>query len=126
MAAADTNVLVRLVVRDDEIQTARAEAFIARGVWIPQLALAETIWVLRSIYGFDHAELIDVVQMFLDLRMAIVEDADVVAAALDQYRQRPALRFSDCLILATARHAGHLPLGTFDRALASLDGTTRL
>lgn len=126
MAAADTNVLVRLVVRDDEIQTARAEAFIARGVWISQLALAETIWVLRSIYGFGHAELIDVVQMFLDLRTAIVEDVDVVAAALDQYRQRPALRFTDCLIVEMARHAGHLPLGTFDRALASLDGTTPL
>ena len=110
MAAADTNVLVRLVVRDDEIQTARAEAFIARG----------------TIYGFDHAELIDVVQMFLDLRTAIVEDADVVAAALDQYRQRPALRFSDCLMVEVAPHAGHLPLGTFDRALAALDGTARL
>jgi predicted nucleic acid-binding protein len=49
-----------------------------------------------------------------------------VAAALEQYRKRPALEFSDCLILETARKAGHLPLGTFDRNLAKLDGAEGL
>jgi predicted nucleic acid-binding protein len=34
--------------------------------------------------------------------------------------------FSDCLILETARRAGQLPLATFDRALAKLDGVERL
>ena len=37
-----------------------------------------------------------------------------------------ALGFSDCLVLETARKAGHLPLGTFDRNLARLDGAQRL
>jgi predicted nucleic acid-binding protein len=36
------------------------------------------------------------------------------------------LGFSDCLVLETARKAGHLPLGTFDRDLAKLDGAVRL
>jgi predicted nucleic acid-binding protein len=49
-----------------------------------------------------------------------------VAAALEQYRNRPALGFSDCLILETARKAGHLPLGTFDRNLSKLDGAEGL
>jgi hypothetical protein len=40
-----------------------------------------------------------------------------VAAALDLFRARPALGFSDCLVLQLARKAGHLPLGTFDRGL---------
>ena len=64
--------------------------------------------------------------MLLNHASFTLQEPDVVAEALDQYRRRPALGFSDCLILATARKAGHLPLGTFDRALASLDGTTRL
>jgi predicted nucleic acid-binding protein len=50
----------------------------------------------------------------------------VVAAALQQYRRRPAVAFSDCLVLEVARKAGHLPLGTFDRALARIDGAQRL
>jgi predicted nucleic acid-binding protein len=33
------------------------------------------------------------------------------------------LGFSDCLLLHLARKAGHLPLGTFDRALGKVEGT---
>jgi predicted nucleic acid-binding protein len=49
-----------------------------------------------------------------------------MVAALEQYRNRPALGFSDCLILETVRKAGHLPLGTFDRNLSKLDGAEGL
>ena len=55
-----------------------------------------------------------------------IQESDSVAAALEQYRNRPALGFSDCLILETARKAGHLPLGTFDRNLSKLDGAEGL
>jgi len=50
----------------------------------------------------------------------------VVAAALRHFRRRPALGFSDCLVLEAARKAGNLPLGTFDRELGKLDGAQRL
>jgi predicted nucleic acid-binding protein len=36
------------------------------------------------------------------------------------------LGFSDCMMLEVARKAGHLPLGTFDKALAKLDGAQLL
>jgi predicted nucleic acid-binding protein len=49
-----------------------------------------------------------------------------VAAALDIFRSRPALGFTDCLLLEVARKAGHLPLGTFDRNLSKIDGTEKL
>jgi predicted nucleic-acid-binding protein len=45
---------------------------------------------------------------------------------LTHYQRWPALGFSDCLILAVARKAGHLPLGTFDRDLGKIEGTQRL
>ena len=54
------------------------------------------------------------------------QESDSVAAAIEQYRNRPALGFSDCLIIETARKAGHLPLGTFDRNLSKLDGAEGL
>ena len=38
----------------------------------------------------------------------------------------PRLGFSDCLMVELARKAGHLPLGTFDRNVAKLDGVQRL
>ena len=50
MRAVDTNVLVRLVTRDDAKQVAAAEVFVARGAWVPHLALADAMWVLTSVY----------------------------------------------------------------------------
>jgi len=64
--------------------------------------------------------------MFLQHGDLTVQDAAAVAAALEQFRRRPALGFSHCLILEVARKAGHLPLGTFDRELAKLEGAQTL
>lgn len=55
-----------------------------------------------------------------------LQDPEVVAAALEQYRATPVLGFSDCLVLEIARKAGHLPLGTSDKRLGRLDGAERL
>jgi predicted nucleic-acid-binding protein len=126
MRAADTNVLVRLAARDDAAQLAAARAFVAGGVWASQLVLAETAWVLQASYAFDDAELVAALEVLLNHVGLIVQDADVALAALALFRKRPALGFADCLILETARKAGHLPLGTFDRELGKIDGARRL
>ncbi len=126
MRAVDTNLLVRLATRDDVRQTAAAEAFVAGGAWVPHLALIEAMWVLASLYELGPEKIATAVAMFLHHRDLTIQDAEVVAAALEQFRQRPGLGFSDCLILETARKAGHLPLGTFDRELGKLAGAQRL
>jgi hypothetical protein len=43
-------------------------------------------------------------------------------AKLEKFRKRPAIGFSDCMMLEVARKAGHLPLRTFDRILGKLEG----
>ena len=126
MRAVDTNLLVRLVVRDDANQVNAAEAFIAKGAWVSHLVLAETLWVLDAIYNRSPAQIAAAIDRLLNHRELTLQDADVVALALDHFRSRPSLGFSDCLVLEIARKAGHLPLGTFDRNLARLDGTQRL
>lgn len=126
MRAVDTNLLVRLIVRDDPKQVEAAEAFIAGGAWVPQLVLAETIWVLDAVHERSAAQLAAAIEMLLNHAHLSLQDADVVGRALAQYRLRPALGFSDCLALEIARKAGHLPLGTSDRGLSRLDGAERL
>ena len=126
MRAVDTNVLVRLVTRDDPRQVAAAEAFIARGAWVPHVVLVEAIWVLTSVYALQPPAVALAVDMLLNHRDLTVQDSDVVSAALAQYRKRPAVSFSDCLVLEVARRAGHVPLGTFDPELAKFDGAQRL
>jgi predicted nucleic-acid-binding protein len=126
MLAVDTNVLVRLLARDDAKQAAAADVAIAKGAWVSHLVLAEAIWVLDAVYGRTPKQLIAALDLLLAHESLVLQDADVVAAAMEQFRAKPALGFSDCLVLEIARKAGHLPLATFDKALGRLDGTQRL
>jgi predicted nucleic-acid-binding protein len=126
MLAVDTNVLVRLLARDDADQVDSAEAFIKKGAWVSHLVLAETLWVLDSVYDLSRAQIATAIEMLLNHRELCLQDADVVTAALGHYRRRSAVEFSDCLVLEIANKAGHLPVATFDRNFAKLDGVQRL
>lgn len=126
MRAVDTNVLVRLIVRDDPRQLASAEAFVGKGAWVSTLVLAETVWVLQAVYELTDDAVATVVEMLLDHDRLSLQDAEVVAAALEQFRKPPAPGFTDCLVLEIARKAGHLPLGTFGKRLGKLHGAERV
>jgi predicted nucleic-acid-binding protein len=126
MRAVDTNVLVRLLTRDDPKQLAVAEAFVAQGAWVSVLALAEVTWVLTSVYERNPAQVALAVEMLLNHQHVTLQEPEAVTAALETFRRRPTLGFSDCLLVELARRAGHLPVGTFDRNLAKVDGATKL
>lgn len=126
MRAVDTNVLVRLIARDDPAQAAAAEAFVAPGAWVSQIALVEALWVLGSVYEMTSRQIAEAVAMLLNHIDLTLQDSDAIGAALNQFRKRPAIGFSDCLMLEVARKAGQLPLGTFDRRLGRLEGAQAL
>jgi predicted nucleic-acid-binding protein len=126
MRAVDTNILLRLITRDDVRQAKAAESFVEKGAWVSILALTEVVWVLDSIYRLTPADVANAVDMLRNHKNLTMQDPDVVAAALDLFRRRPTLGFSDCLILELARKAGHLPLGTFDRNLGRVEGAQNL
>lgn len=122
MRAIDANILLRLVVEDDPPQTAAAEHFVRGGAWVSILAVAEAVWVLTTNYGFSVRHVTNALEILLNNRELVFQEGDAVAEALALYRRSPALGFSDCLMIALARNAGYLPLGTFDRRLAKIDG----
>ena len=126
MRAIDTNVLVRLITGDDTRQVAAAESFVEKGAWVSLVALAEAMWVLAKVYEFRAAKIAGVVEMLLNHKDLTLQDSEVVAAALEVFRKRPALGFSDCLLIELARKVGHLPLGTFDRELSKVAGAEKL
>ena len=126
MHAIDTNVLVRLLVRDDPHQLEVAETFIAKGAWVSHVVLVETLWVLDAVYARSAAQIAAAVGRLLEHTELTLQDGDIVAAALGQFRTRPVLGFSGCLVVEIARKAGHLPLGTFDRQLGKVAGAVRL
>ena len=59
MVAFDTNVVVRLLLRDDGVQAKKAEQTFLRhargdGVFLPLIVLVETAWVLAYTYELDR------------------------------------------------------------------------
>ena len=126
MRAIDTNVLIRIVTRDDPRQAASADAFIQNGAWVSFLALAESVWVLDTVYHLDSSQLAIAIEMLLDHKDITLQDPEVAVAALALFRAKPRLGFSDCLMLEVARKAGHLPLGTFDRPLGRIAGAQEI
>lgn len=84
------------------------------------------MWVLAAVYERGPADLATAIEMLLNHKDLTLQDSDVVAVALDLFRSRPSLGFSDCLMLKLAQKAGRLPLGTFDRGLAKIQGTQKL
>ena len=126
MRAIDTNVLVRLIVRDEPAQVEEAESFVAQGAWVSQLVLAETVWVLESVYGLSRRQVATVVAMLVEHDRLTLQDEDAIRRAYAAFEQDGAAGFTDFLIVEAARKVGHTPVGTFDRAMSRIDGTQRL
>ena len=95
MRAVDTNLVVRLIVRDNREHVEVAEEFTSGGAWVSHLVLAETTWVLDAVYERTSEQIANAVDMLLNHESLTLQDADVVTSALEQYGKRPALGFSD-------------------------------
>ena len=126
MEAFDTNVIVRLIVRDDEGQYQRAELVFRRvtagpGAWLPSVVLAEVAWVLRVAYKFDRATTAAALQRLIAIDGVHVEDEATTRLALAAFEAGSA-DFADYFILESARRGGALPLHTFDDRVSRADG----
>jgi predicted nucleic-acid-binding protein len=64
-----------------------AESFISKGTWVSHLVLAETIWVLDSVYDMSRAQIAVAVEMLLNHRELSIQDADLVSASLGHFRR---------------------------------------
>lgn len=130
--AIDTNVLVRLLVRDDEAQFAAARRLVEQAaaadepVLIVLGALLETEWVLRGRYRLDKASIAGAFTALLECVDVEFEHPPTVEEALYVWAQHPGADFADCLLAARAAHLGRRRFLTFDAAAARLPGVELL
>ena len=125
MLGIDTNVLVRYLVRDDELQFEKARRLIkreiaaGRQVLVSQLVMLETEWVLRSRYNQSKTEIVSVFSGLLDATDIKIEDEATVEEAIYIWKESGA-DFADCLIGARNRQLGCKATATFDERAAKL------
>lgn len=123
MIAIDTNVLVRLIARDDARQFAAAKSFLKKHsstdepAFVNRIVLVELVWVLESLYEYRREQIATVIEGLLATSAFRVEEASDVRAALSEYRKGGA-DFADALIEVTNLRQGATVTATFDKAAA--------
>lgn len=127
MRGLDTNVLVRFLLKDDQVQAKAAEEAIASGepIRVSLLTILETEWVLRSAAGLDKHTIIRTFKALLETRELEFESEAILEQALYDF-ENFAADFADCLMLATYRATGCSAMLTFDAKAARLPGATLL
>jgi len=127
MPALDTNALVRYVVEDDVAQLAAARRLIRKCVsegqalFVPVTVTLELEWVLRSSFEYAKDDVMQVLSSLFSAAELTFESERALEVALQLYRTGPA-DFADCLHIALAAQAGELPLWTFDKRAAKVNG----
>jgi hypothetical protein len=61
---------------------------VARGAWVPYLAIAEVTWVLEWVYERDSAAIATAADMLLNHEQLSVQDSEVVEAAVVHFDSR--------------------------------------
>ncbi|NVN93276.1 MAG: type II toxin-antitoxin system VapC family toxin [Desulfuromonadales bacterium] len=102
MVTLDTNVWVRYLTNDDELQAGRAMKLLeqADSVFLPKTVLLELEWVLRAAYGVKPTDIHRSLQHILGLPMVIAESVGQVTVALDFFAD--GFDFADALHLASS------------------------
>ena len=126
MTALDTNVILRYLVGDDAEQAEAARALLdgltpGNPGFICREVVLEVAWVLERSYGFTRSRIAGSLMDLTASDSLVVENSDDVAAAAHRYRQGGP-GFSDLMVLSAAERVRAVPLRTFDRRLARMDG----
>lgn len=122
MIAIDTNIVVRLLTRDDEAQWARAHALVRDNeVFVASTVVLEADWVLRSVHRYARQEIVRALEMFSRLPRVRFQEPERVAAALQMAGE--GVDLADALHLAAAD--GCEAFVTFDGRFARLAAGAR-
>ncbi len=103
MIGLDTNVLVRYLTQDDQIQAAQANTVIenctnnAVTILINSIVLCELSWVMLGAYKISKTEFAALLEKLLLTAEFEIEDRNYVWQALSDYRSNKA-GFADALI----------------------------
>lgn len=141
MIAVDTNVLLRYLIQDDQVQAEKSQKLIngSQKVLITDVVITETIWVLTGKrYQLPKDKIVDVIHALFAEQNIQFEDPQAVWCALKDYVNAPPIKvkgktkqadFPDALIINKAKRYGQInnmkvhPIYTFDKAAQEIEGT---
>lgn len=116
---ADTNILVRAVVRDDAKQAAAAAKVLRESevVAVTLSSLCEFVWVLATVYKFRNAVIASAIEALLDAGN-VQADRQAVAAGLSMLKAGG--DFADGILAHEGLWLGGETFVSFDKQAVSL------
>ena len=131
MIGVDTNILLRLLIRDDARQFIAADGLVNSAeraddpIFVSPIVVVELEWVMRRTYGLTKAQIVDALDQVSRRTYFVMDDSEAVRAALTAWRTGKA-DFADYLIAALARQRGARTTMTFDKDAAATSSFTLL
>lgn len=126
-AFLDTNVLIRHLTGDPPAQARRAARFLERAdeLLVPDLIVAEVVYVLESFYEVERQRIAELVRAIIGFPAVVVVDEPLLLRALELYEVER-LDFADAYLVASAEASGVTAIASFDRAIDRITTVRRV
>jgi predicted nucleic-acid-binding protein len=117
-AFLDTNVLIRHLTGDPPALARRASAFLATAdeLLLPDVIVAEVVYVLESFYEVERARVAELVRAVIGFPAIVVIDAPLLLRALEVY-ELERIDFAEAYLVASAEASGVGAIASFDRSI---------
>ena len=127
MIGIDTNILVRYITQDDELQSGVATEFIenycsnGNKIFVNHLVICELVWVLKKCYKLSKPKTITVIEHILQISQFSIENSQVIWQALTDYK-RGSADFADYVVGRTNTFNNCDETVTFDKKAGKSNG----
>lgn len=123
----DTNILIRHLTQDPPDMGKRATAFLAQSdsLHLPDMILAETIYVLQSVYQVARPQVAALARVLVSSRNIVTDDPALLIRTIDVY-EHYRLSFADAYLVALAEAVPGSSIASFDKGISKVETIVRL
>jgi predicted nucleic-acid-binding protein len=117
-AYVDTNVLIRHLTGDPPLMAQRATAFLVREeeLFLVDLIVAQTVYVLESVYGVGKPQIAQTIRSAIAMKNMVTSEPSCLLRALEVYESYR-LDFSEAYLVACSEISGIWNIASFDKSI---------
>ena len=126
-AFVDTNIIVRHLTGERPDMASRATAYLAAEpeLFLADLIVAETIYVLESFYETPRDQIATAMRSLVALRSVVTVDPALLLRALEVY-EIDRIDFAEAYLVACAESSGVNRIASFDRSIDRVGTVERI
>jgi len=127
MIGLDTNIVIRYLTQDDEIQSKIVKNFIETELseqqgFITTVSLIEMVWILESCYKQPKSAIVRILESLLATTQFAIESSEIIHVAVKRFSKGNA-DFNDAVMAVTAEKVGCTKVVSFDKKSHSVGMT---